>query len=237
MPPALPAAAPVVSVALQSGTVGIVHTLLPPRPKAIALVLSGDGGWRPEEASGRTAAALAARGVAAVGVDVNQVLAAMKPSAPRPYDLGGALVQVAAKVRMRFAIRGPLILSGYSAGATLAYAAYVQGPPGRFQALVTEGFCPDQESPRPVGDARGRTLGRRLPGDAGWLYPPARLPARWALVEGSREHGCVGRGPAAFTATLRGARVWTVTGMSHGFGPQSAFLPALDAALDWAGPR
>jgi hypothetical protein len=216
-----------------SAGVGVVHALAPDRPHGLALVLSGDGGWKPEEASGRTAQALAKHGVLSVGVDVNQVFSEMGRSAQGTYDLGGALARLASTAKARYAVSGPVMLSGYSAGATLAYAAFVQSPPGRFSSLLTEGFCPDQVSPRPVGGGSGDTIAYRKWGVAGWIYRPARSPGRWALIEGAKEHPCPGGDVSRFVRSVPQARLWTIAGLSHGFGPQAKLAPTLSAAIAW----
>ncbi len=224
--------APPTSDAFASAEFGVVHVLAPSRAKGLALVLSGDGGWKPEEASGRTAEALAGRDVLAVGIDVNQVFAAMgRPGAP--YDLGAALARLSDEAKARYAVTGPITLSGYSAGATLAYAAFAQSPPGRFSNLLTEGFCPDQTSPRPVGDGSGRTIAYRKHAVPGWIYRPAPTPGRWALIEGAREHPCRGGDVAGFARAVPDARLWIVKGLSHGFGPPAALTPSLDRAAAW----
>lgn len=221
--------------AFASAGVGVVQALTPPKAHGLALVLSGDGGWKPDEASGRTARALADRGIVALGVDVNQVFAEMRRSGQGAYDLGAALARVASAAKARYAVSGPVMLSGYSAGATLAYAAYVQSPPGRFASLLTEGFCPDQESPRPVGDGSGATIAYRKPGVPGWVYRPARSPGRWALIEGAKEHACAGGDVSSFARSIPMARLWTIADVSHGFGPQAKLAPTLTAALTWVG--
>jgi len=234
--PAAPDRPPAETAGFPSTTLGTVHVFAPAHaPTRIAVVLSGDGGWKPGEASGTTAAALARRGVLALGVDVNRVIALMARGGDRPLDLGAVLAAVAREGRARYGGGGPVILSGYSAGATLAYAAFAQSPPGRFQGLVTQGFCPDQETVRPVGDATGRTIGHRRLGALGWVYRPAPLPGPWAVIEGSREHGCAGGDVTSFVRSISAARLWRVTGISHGFGPSAAWAGDLSLALSWIG--
>ncbi|WP_165186565.1 AcvB/VirJ family lysyl-phosphatidylglycerol hydrolase [Caulobacter soli] len=231
---AIMAAAPVETAHYPYQDLGQVHVFAPSGPpRGVAVILSGDGGWKPWEASGRMAEALAQRGVLALGLNVNPTMAKMT-SGGRPYDLAGEMQAVAADGAQRYHAAGPVYFGGYSAGATLAYAAAAQARPGEVAGLVTAGFCPDQDTGAPVGDAAGRSLGHRMKGVAGWVYRPTALTEPWGLVEGGEEHGCPGGSVDAFVKAVPSARLWTVPGVNHLFQPPSAWKPQLDAALDHA---
>lgn len=220
----------------QSKALGEVHVYRPAGPAdRVAVVLSGDGGWKPQEASGRTAAALAARGVVALGLDVNQVFAVMAAPGGKPFDLAGALDALAREGAERYGARGRTILSGYSAGATLAYAAFAQAPAGRFSGLVTQGFCPDQDTVNPAGDAAGATIGYQKPKVVGWIYHAKPLPGPWAAIEGEREHGCPGGSVPKFVGRVPGAKLWTLPGMTHAFEPAEGWAAQLSEALTFTG--
>lgn len=224
------------SEVFESQALGPVHVYLPAGPpNRLAVVLSGDGGWKPNEASGRTAAALAHRGVVALGVDVNQVFSAMAAPGGTPFDLAGLLHNLANEARRRYGGEGETILSGYSAGATLAYAAFAQSTPQRFSGLVTQGFCPDQETVNPVGNAAGSTIGYRLPKVPGWVYRPAPLPGPWAVIEGDREHGCPGGAVSSFIVHSPSAKLWTLHRMDHTFEPAANWASDLSEALTLVG--
>lgn len=235
-PAALPNPVHVESGVFRSRTLGLVHVYAPARPATrMAVVLSGDGGWKLDEAGARVAAALAARGVLALGVDANQVTALMAREGGGGFDLGGALTSVAREASGREAAKGPVVLSGYSSGATLAYATFAQSPPGRFSGLITMGFCPDLETGRPVGGPDGSTMGYKRLLVRGWVYKAQPLPGPWAAIEGGRERACPGGDVKAFVGAVPHARLWTVKDMSHGFGPPSLWTGALSQALSWAG--
>ena len=228
------AAAPVETAHYPYADLGEVHVFAPSGPpRGVAVILSGDGGWKPWEASGRMVEALAQRGVLAMGLDVNQAMARMSEG-DAPYDLAAEMRAVAADGAQRYHASGPVYFGGYSAGATLAYAAAAQAPPGEVAGLVTTGFCPDQDTGAPVGDALGRTIGHRMKGVDGWVYRPVALTAPWGLVEGGKEHGCPGGSVEAFVKAVPSARLWTAPGVRHLFQPPSAWKPQLDAAMDRA---
>ena len=231
---ALMASAPVETTHYPYGTLGEVHVFAPVgTPRGVAVVLSGDGGWKPWEASGRMAAALAQRGVLALGLDVNPTMAQM-PKGAAPYDLAARMQALAADGAQRYHASGPIYFGGYSAGATLAYAAAAQARPGEVAGLVTAGFCPDQDTGSLVGDAAGQTIGYTMKHVAGWVYRPAGLAVPWGLVEGGKEQGCPGGSVEAFVKAVPTARLWTASGVRHLFQPPSAWKPQLDVALSYA---
>lgn len=233
-PHAKDAPPPVETAAYASADLGQVHVFAPAgQPRGVAVVLSGDGGWKPWEASGRMVEALARHGVLALGLDVNATMARMAQG-KAPYDLAAELSAVAADGARRYGAAGPVYFGGYSAGATLAYAAAAQAPAGSVKGLTTTGFCPDQDTVNPVGGATGASQGARRTGVDGWVYRPVDLKIPWALVEGGGEHPCPGGDVAAFAKAVPTARLWTATGVRHSFRPLSAWKPQLDAALAYA---
>jgi dienelactone hydrolase len=226
---------PVETAAYAYADLGQVHVFAPAgKPRGVAVVLSGDGGWKPWEASGRMVDEFARRGVLALGLDVNPTMARMAQG-KAPYDLAAELNAVAADGARRYGASGPVYFGGYSAGATLAYAAAAQAPAGSVTGLATAGFCPDQDTVNPVGDASGASQGARMKGVDGWVYRPVALKIPWALIEGAGEHACPGGAVSAFAKAVPTARLWTATGVRHSFRPFSAWKPQLDAALAYAG--
>ncbi len=231
---ALSASVPAETASYPYADLGAVHVFAPTgTPRGVAVVLSGDGGWKPWEASGRMVEALAQRGVLALGLDVNPTMVRMAKG-KAPYDLAGEMKAVAADGARRYHAEGPVYFGGYSAGATLAYAAAAQARSGDVAGLVTAGFCPDQNTVNPVGDAEGRSMGFRMKYVPGWVYRPVDLKVPWGLVEGGKEHGCAGGAVEAFVARTPSARLFVANGVRHSFMPPAAWKGELDAALDQA---
>lgn len=235
---ALAASAPVETTHYPYTDLGEVHVFAPTgTPRGVAVILSGDGGWKPWEASGRMVEALAQRGILALGLDVNPTLARMAKGAT-PYDLAAEMKAVAQDGARREHLpgavsSGPIYFGGYSAGATLAYAAAAQAPSGSVAGLMTAGFCPDQDTVNPVGDATGASQGFRMKGVDGWVYRPVDLKTPWALVQGGHEHACPGGDVAAFAKAAPGARLLIAAGVRHSYEPPAAWKPQLDAALTY----
>ncbi len=211
---------------------GQVHVFAPAGPpRGVAVILSGDGGWKPAEASGRLVEALAQRGVLALGLDVNPTIARMARGGTS-YDLAAQMKAVAEDGARRYHAEGPVYLGGYSAGATLAYAAAAQASSGDVAGLVTAGFCPDQDTVNPVGNAAGVSMAFRMKGVAGWVYRPVDMKTPWGLVEGGKEHGCPGGAVETFVAKVSSARLFVAAGVRHSFSPPAAWRGQLDSALD-----
>lgn len=229
-----PVSVPVETSSYAYEDLGQIHVFAPSgAPRGVAVVLSGDGGWKPSEASGRLVEAFARRGVLALGLDVNPTMARMAKGAS-PYDLAAQMKAVAEDGARRYHVEGPVYFGGYSAGATLAYAAAAQAAPGQVAGLVTAGFCPDQDTVNPVGDATGRSIGFRMKRVDGWVYRPVDMKTPWGLVEGGKEHPCPGGAVAEFVAKVPAARLFTADGVRHSFMPPAGWKPQLDAALDRA---
>jgi type IV secretory pathway VirJ component len=150
-------------------------------PSAIVLLLAKEPG---AASATRMATALTAQGALVAGVDVPRYLEAAQhnltfcsyPSADLE-ELGRALAK-----KLTLPDLPPPFLAGDAAEGGLAYAALAQSPPGTFSGLLTDGFCPLYNFPRPVCG------GNSLRTDWEWkkggirLRPEPDLDAPWVAL-------------------------------------------------------
>jgi type IV secretory pathway VirJ component len=196
------------------------------KPRAVALFLSGDGGWHLGVV--KMAQHLVEQGAVVVGLDVRTYLAdiAAHPGACR--YMAADFETLAHRVQRELGLREYLVplLYGYSSGATVAYATLVQSPPGTFGAAVSLGFCPDQKfggTPLCPGPEKQLTY---KPGKKGaWVFDPApHLKDRWIAFQGQSDQTCPAAAVDAYAAQVGNARVVHLDGVGHGYGIERRWL-------------
>jgi type IV secretory pathway VirJ component len=224
-PPSTPLAAPVKMTE-------VTHYAPKGKPAALVIFLSGDGGW--EAGVVEMAELLANEGAEVVAIDTPKFLAALDASAPTGCgDLAGAVATFAAAERKTYGIAddAPLVLAGFSSGATLSYLGHAAMPKGAVTGSIGLGFCPDMENKRPLcvtGGAADLTVTK---GKASYLYGPALtgLPGFVAL-QGMQDEVCNPQATVAFGAQIPGAKVIQLPKVGHGFGVDKNWVPQYLAA-------
>ena len=212
------------------------------KPTSVVLFLSGDGGWHLGVVS--MARHLAARGALVVGLDVRHYLADI--GAHAGVATGTCRYLAADFETLGHRIQRELeleeyhvpLLYGYSSGATIAYAALVQSPPGTFGGAVSLGFCPDQKfggtplCPGPEG------LLTYKPGLKGAVVfdPALKLKDRWIAFQGQADRTCVPGIVDIYATKVGGAEVVRLDGVGHGFGNEKKWVPQLQQTLEELAP-
>jgi type IV secretory pathway VirJ component len=201
-------------------------------PSRVVLFVSGDGGWNHGVVA--MARALASLDALVVGVDIRRYFSSLErsggPCAYPPADFE-ALSQGVQR-RLGFASYVPPVLVGYSSGATLVYATLAQAPPGTFRGGVSLGFCPDLWLDRKL--CRGSGLAWR-PGRRAhevMLAPVDTIETPWVVLQGADDSTCFAATAEKFVSRVRGARLVRLTGVGHGFGVQSRWMPAFRDAFE-----
>jgi type IV secretory pathway VirJ component len=180
---ALLAAVPLHAESLVFGRFGAIPIHRPTgAPSQLVLLLAGAPNG---EATARMARSLSASGAVVAVVNVPRYLAAAAPSQAfcsyPSADLEG-LGRFLAK-KLALANLPPPVLAGDATGGGLAYAALAQSPEGTFSGLLTLGFCPHYDFPRPLCG------GNSLRTDWNWkksgirLRPEADLDDPWVVLE------------------------------------------------------
>lgn len=227
---ARPAAGP---LQLRLAEVGEVSTYQPVGPpRGFVLFLSGDGGWNLGVVD--MARALTRQGVIVAGVSTPAFLKSLETSADRCVNPNYALTDLAADVehRLGFAHYIKPILAGYSSGATLAYAALAQAPPGTYRAAVSLGFSADIPGKKPWCAAPGFAAARITKPEAGWLFRDVpHLPAPWIVLQGLDDQVVSPSDSRRFTLAIPEARVIELPGVGHGFSVEANWMPQFSAAF------
>ncbi|HEX6616332.1 MAG TPA: AcvB/VirJ family lysyl-phosphatidylglycerol hydrolase [Gemmatimonadales bacterium] len=201
-------------------------------PARVVIFISGDGGWNHGVVA--MARALASLDALVVGVDIRRYFSSLErsggPCAYPPADFE-ALSQGMQR-RLGFPAYVPPVLVGYSSGATLVYATLVQAPPGTFRGGVSLSFCPDLWLDRKL--CRGSGLSWR-PGRHAhevMLAAADSMETPWVVLQGADDSTCSVTAAEQFVSRIRGARMVRLSGVGHGFGVQSHWMPAFRDAFE-----
>jgi type IV secretory pathway VirJ component len=194
----------------------------------LAVLISGDGGWG--AGIGSIAQDLAAQDTIVAGIDGAEFLRSLARSPGGCASPGEELAQLGRYLTIRYRLPpgAPPILVGHSAGASLAYVALAQEPPGTFAGLVTLSFCTELDLTRPLCPApalRGSTI------ESGFaLQPGGGLSAPWVAVHGTADRVCPAPAGAAFAQAVPGTRFVAVAGVDHNYRDRNLWWPAFIAA-------
>jgi type IV secretory pathway VirJ component len=209
------------------GTVVLEQPVGP--PQHVVIFLSGDGGWNKGVVD--MARHLAEEGALVAGVDVTQMQRHAQQSRAACVSAAGPLEGLAHYVEQKIGLRAyekPLLV-GYSSGATLAYAALAQAPPGTFKGAISLGFCPDLEWNKPL--CRGEGLAH----DAirnGFTYRPApKLQDPWIALQGEQDQVCSATQTRKFVEEVPGAELVLLPKVGHGYSVERNWLPQFTGAF------
>jgi type IV secretory pathway VirJ component len=122
------------------------------------------------------------------------------------------------------------VLVGYSAGATLAYAALAQAPRGIFAGALSLAFCADLDLAKPLCRAESLQYTLRKNGGGTRMAPPARLHAPWFVIQGGADDECPAREARDFVGQMRRARYVELPNVGHDFHRAADWVPQLKTA-------
>jgi len=231
------------STRLPAARFGMVTVYIPEgKPESVAIFLSGDGGW--ELGVRSMAQGLSDMGAVVIGVDVRRYFATLHRIAQRPdapcqslaADFEALSHQVQREIGMS-EYHVP-VLVGYSSGATVAYAALVQSPPGTFAGALSLGFCADQDF-----------AGAQLCPGAGLRYthnahhelvfePATSLKQPWIAFQGQKDQVCDAHAAQEFAARVGDAAVVNLPLVEHMptlAGLMRAYLANTEASVHFSG--
>ena len=198
----------------------------------VVLFLSGDGGWQPD--TDRMAKVLQSHGALVLGIDEPALLASFTQEKSACFFADGDLENLSHYVQAYYRLPRYItpVLGGYSAGATLAYATGAQAAPGLFAGVLTLGFTPDYETPKPFCRGEGVHFVRRADGNGLTLLPDPKLALHWVDVHGVDDSVCPAPTAEAFLRPIRNARISLIPGVEHDFADPHQWSATVHAALD-----
>ncbi|MBV8144730.1 MAG: virulence factor family protein [Gammaproteobacteria bacterium] len=220
---------------LHAGRFGTVHVYVPAgTAQSVAIFLSGDGGW--ELGVINMAHALRGMGAVVVGVDIRAYFASLRRVAQRAdahcQMIAADFESLSHQVQKQIGLteyRVP-VLVGYSSGATVAYAALVQSPPGTFAGALSLGFCADQDFAG-AELCPGNGLHYRQNAQHELVFEPAKsLRQPWVALQGGRDQVCDPHAADEFAAQVEGGAVVKLPQVGHGFSVERNWMPQFRAA-------
>ena len=206
--------------------------------RGLALFASGDGGWNLGVIDMARRAAASGLWVAGFSTPTYFRSLATKPASVCA-NAAGTLKTLATSLEGQLGLdtRLPVVLIGYSSGATLVYAALIQAQPGVFQGGLSLGFCPELEVRHPFCPGVGNLSVTRSKMPPHWpaLVRNTRVQAPWHILQGEIDEVCAPSYAPQFVAGVPGAKAWVLPHVGHGFGyPRNwglQYIQALDSLL------
>ena len=205
------------------------------RPKSevqhFVLFFSGDGGW--SEGLAQIARTLADQGTLVAGVDTSDLFDELEKDGGKCVFPVGDLENLSHFVQAYYKLPTYFtpILVGHSAGASLAYAALAQAPPGTFTGALSLSFCVDLDLIKPLCKANNLNYSPRDDEAGVHLEPPPKeLSALWIALHGTADEECSLEEARTFVAGTPGARFIALPGVAHNYDNMETWLPQFDAA-------
>jgi type IV secretory pathway VirJ component len=218
---------------LSYGPFGDVHIYRQSdKPAHVVLFVSGDGGWNQGVVD--MARALAGMDSLVAGIDITHYLKATaggdRSCTYGAVDFQGLSQSLQAKFGYDHYVEPVLV--GYSSGATLAYAALVQGPPSTFAGAISMGFCPDLLSPKPFCNGSGLTHSEDPKHKGTYVYGKAQsTPAPWIALQGEADQVCDAKATEAFVSGIANASIVALPNVGHGFSVERNWQPQFKDAF------
>ncbi len=214
---------------------GRFHDVHVYKPKSevqhFVLFLSGDGGWGDGLAD--IARSLAAQGTLVAGIDTSDLFEELEKDGGKCVFPVGDLENLSHFVQAYYHLPTYFtpILIGHSAGASLAYAAVAQAPPGTFTGALSLSFCADLDLHKPLCKAHDLQYSARTDGGGVRLDPPADgLHAPWIALHGTEDDVCSPREAETFVAHTPRARFVQLPGVEHNYEDMKQWMPQFDEA-------
>jgi type IV secretory pathway VirJ component len=196
------------------------------------LFFSGDGGW--DDELGELAKALADQGTLVAGIDSSDLFKELEKDGGKCVFPVGDMENLSHFVQAYYKLPTYFtpILIGHSAGASLAYAALAQAPPGTFTGGLSLSFCADLDLRKPLCKAGSLDYTARVDDEGVRLLPPPKgLSTLWIALHGTEDEVCSLKEAQTFVSKTPGARFITLPGVAHNYGDMDSWLPQFDAAF------
>jgi type IV secretory pathway VirJ component len=193
--------------------------------KSVVLFLSGDGGWNQGVVD--MAQALSHEGALVAGVDVPKLLANLDEDTEACVSPDGDLENLSHYVQSyaKLPTYHTPVLTGYSSGATLAYAMLAQAPVNTFAGGLSLGFCPDLLLHKTLCRGEGLHFNRRKQDGGIDVLPSAKLGNPWVVLNGAQDQVCELAGAREFVAQTHNATFVELPKVGHGYSVTRNWMP------------
>lgn len=212
---------------LVHGVFGRIHVYEgSPRPRRVALFVSGDGGWNLGVVD--MARELASGDTWVVGVDITTYFKRIGAAHGSCAYAAADFEELSHFVQKRLGLNDYIVptLVGYSSGATLVYGTLAQAPRGTFSGAVSLGFCNDLDIAKPLCTGAGLEWRPRSGGRTGTdLLPARKLAEPWIALQGEQDQTCLPEATAAFVKQVPGARMIPLPKVGHGYSVPRNWMP------------
>jgi type IV secretory pathway VirJ component len=201
-------------------------------PENIAIMISGDGGWKYGVID--FSENFSKKNTLVIGVDILKYHHELRQRRDSCINVSADFVQLATEIEQiyNFPEYEPAVLMGYSSGATLVYAILSQSRPGTFIGGISLGFCPDIELPGKLCQINGLKAKIYLKGKSFMLQPDSKLGNPWVVLQGMKDNICGYSEVSDFVKKTRGAELITLSEVGHGFSKWSDFMPQWENAYN-----
>ncbi len=197
----------------------------------VAIFISGDGGWTPGVTE--MARELAHDRTLVLGLDIRYLRNALDRSADACVYPAADLEALShyAQRKLDLPSYHQPVLAGYSGGATLAYAALAQAPPGTFSGALSLAFCLDLLLGRPLCRGEGLSSKQGVKHRLVYVQPVPHLSAPWVVLQGAGDEACAPAATRQFVGRVAGARFIALDSVGHGFARKKHWASALRSTL------
>jgi type IV secretory pathway VirJ component len=185
-------------------------------PQNVVLFLSGEEGWN--KGVSEAAKALASQGAMVIGIDIRHYLQQLRISSKGCAYPAADLEDVSKFVQKSYdsAVYKIPYLTGYSAGATLAYVALAQAPSNTFAGAVGMNFCPELKILKSFCKGKGLESVHISQSGTYRFLPAKLLDQPWITLQGSIPAGCHEPSIEKYNAQVRGGRFVKLPGTISG---------------------
>ncbi len=194
-------------------------------PGNVAILISGDAGWKYGVIE--FAKSFAGKNTVVIGVDILTYYGQLRPRKADCYMVASDFVELATAIEKKYNFTGyiPPVVMGYSSGATLVYGVLAQARPGTFIGGISVGFCPDIELPVKLCQTNGLTEKVITEGKRYHFLPDARLGNPWIVLQGKKDKICNFDTVADFVKKTVDAELIALPETGHDFSRSTDFMP------------
>jgi hypothetical protein len=206
---------------------GILHVYPPQREPAenYLIVVSGDGGW--VKTVVELGDIMSRHNSFVIGVDVSQYLHNSWKDAADCFSPSKDFRALTTFLRQNYGMPGNMrpVLIGYSSGATLVYATFVQTPQPTFRAAFSFGFCPDFSGKRPFCESQELKWSPTSKGKGVFFLPAHYLHKPWIVFQGLDDQVCNPEITRQFVKQVPSGEFVLLPRVGHGFANVRIWLP------------